>query len=81
MAGREPVGIASARPGLAASAAVALAYGVVLLGLVSVRTALTVTAGGLLIALVVTFLPALRRRRAISMESRRTSAQSTDQMP
>lgn len=30
MAGREPVGIASARPGLAASAAVALAYGVVL---------------------------------------------------
>ncbi|WP_028839365.1 MFS transporter [Thermomonas fusca] len=30
MAGREPVGIPSARPGLAASAAVALAYGVVL---------------------------------------------------
>jgi len=30
MAGREPVGIASTWPGLAASAAVALAYGVVL---------------------------------------------------
>lgn len=30
MAGREPVGIASARPGLAASAAIALAYGAVL---------------------------------------------------
>lgn len=30
MAGREPVGIPSARPGLAASAAIALAYGVVL---------------------------------------------------
>ena len=47
MAGREPVGIASARPGLAASAAVALAYGVVLPVLMSEWGLTPVQAGAL----------------------------------
>lgn len=58
-----------------------IAYGVVLLGLVSLPIALGVVAVGMLVALAATFLPAWRRRTAKSAPRRRTEPKPNDQMP